>query len=98
MDGLSVFQYDLLATLNRSGDLHGLGIKRQLNQFDRYGEINHGQLYPNLDDLVTLGFVDKGERDGRTNEYTLTSAGKQALQVRIHELEGDLQAKAGALE
>ena len=50
---------------------YGLAIKRRLKDF--YGtEINHGRLYPNLDQLVERGLVEKHERDRRTNEYALT--------------------------
>ena len=43
-------------------------------------EINHGRLYPNLDNLVNKGLVVKGSLDRRTNSYTLTKRGKNALE------------------
>ena len=42
-------------------------------------EVNHGRLYPNLDDLVEMGLVEKSELDKRTNQYALTDEGYQAL-------------------
>jgi len=46
------------------------------------GEVNHGRLYPNLDTLVEKGMVEKGQRDRRTNFYTLTSRGRRELSAR----------------
>ncbi|WP_435098449.1 helix-turn-helix transcriptional regulator [Halarchaeum sp. P4] len=78
---LTAFQRDLLHALRREGPSKGLTVKRVVG--DYYGEeINHGRLYPNLDDLVTEGLVAKRERDGRTNEYELTDAGEHALVER----------------
>ncbi|QLG62219.1 helix-turn-helix transcriptional regulator [Halorarum salinum] len=61
---------------------YGLAIKRVLQ--DLYGkEINHGRLYPALDDLNEYGLVEKSALDKRTNEYLLTDAGRQLLRERI---------------
>jgi DNA-binding PadR family transcriptional regulator len=80
-DDLTRFRWDILRTLAREGPQYGLAIKRRLEA--RYGEeVNHGRLYPNLNDLVEAGLVEKGEIDKRTNEYALTDAGKQAVQQR----------------
>jgi len=43
------------------------------------GEINHGRLYPNLEELVEMGLIDEGEIDERTNKYTLTEEGEEAI-------------------
>jgi len=50
---------------------HGLAIKEELDAYYEQ-EINHGRLYPNLDDLVNKGLLEKGELDKRTNVYTVT--------------------------
>jgi DNA-binding PadR family transcriptional regulator len=39
-------------------------------------------LYPNLDALVDKGYLEKGSIDKRTNEYTLTDAGRALLAER----------------
>ena len=57
---------------------YGLAIKRELEAY-YVDDVNHGQLYPNLDELVELGLIAKAELDGRTNEYELTEAGCDAL-------------------
>lgn len=78
---LSAFQRDVLWTIAEESGLKGVTIKRRLE--DYYGDhINHAQLYPNLDDLVEHGLVEKGKADGRTNAYALTEAGRRALSAR----------------
>ena len=57
---------------------YGLGIKRTLEEtMDE--EVNHGRLYPNLDDLVEKGLIEKRAIDKRTNGYQLTEAGRNYL-------------------
>jgi DNA-binding PadR family transcriptional regulator len=74
---LTAFQQNILAILAEEAR-YGLAIKRELE--DYYGdEVNHGRLYPNLDDLVEMGLVEKSELDKRTNEYALTEAGREAV-------------------
>jgi DNA-binding PadR family transcriptional regulator len=74
---LTAFQQSILATLSEEA-MYGLAIKRQLE--DYYGsEVNHGRLYPNLDDLVELGLVEKSELDKRTNQYALTDDGYETI-------------------
>ncbi|PSQ12719.1 PadR family transcriptional regulator [Halobacteriales archaeon QS_5_70_15] len=45
-------------------------------------EIHHGRLYPNLDTLVEKGLVEKGDKDRRTNFYTLTRRGRREIEDR----------------
>jgi len=78
---LTAFQRDVLWVLAHHGALKGLAIKSKLRTYYER-EVNHGQLYPNLDSLVEAGYVKKGKRDERTNEYSLTADGRQALQRR----------------
>ena len=78
---LTAFQRDLLWVLGKRGGSKGLALKRSLETY--YDDhVNHGRLYPNLDELVELGLVEKGQRDQRTNEYTLTEAAVDALANR----------------
>ncbi len=46
-------------------------------------EVNHGRLYPNLDDLVSEGLVEKSALDKRTNLYELTTKGQQTVFNRV---------------
>ena len=94
MQGLTAFQYDMLAVLHDEGPCYGLKIKRELEErHPKYGgEVNHGRLYPNLDKLVTAhGYVEKSELDKRTNEYALTEAGEATLFDRVEELGGEME-------
>lgn len=81
MHDLTGFQRDLLYAIGGLENPKGLSIKEELD--DYYGnEINHGRLYPNLDTLVEKGLVDKGKRDDRTNEYSLTTRGRREIEAR----------------
>lgn len=74
---LTAFQRNILTVLAEK-PRYGLAIKRELEAY--YGEeVNHGRLYPNLDDLVKQGFVEKSELDKRTNQYALTEPGRKAV-------------------
>lgn len=78
---LTQFQINILRVLG-GGDAYGLAIKRDLEEY--YGcEVNHGRMYPNLDELVSLGLIEKSERDKRTNNYHLTEAGHATLRARV---------------
>ncbi|GGL32587.1 PadR family transcriptional regulator [Halarchaeum grantii] len=74
---LTAFQKNILVVLAEE-PRYGLAVKRELE--DYYDEeVNHGRLYPNLDDLVNKGLVEKSELDKRTNQYALTDDGLEAV-------------------
>lgn len=81
MHDLTAFQRDLLYVLTGIGPEKGLATKDELETYYE-GEINHGRLYPNLDQLVEMGLISKGEIDQRTNSYKLTRRGVHELKVR----------------
>ena len=81
MNDLTAFQRDILYVIVGQGEPHGLAIKKTLEEYYSQ-EVNHGRLYPNLDDLVDQGLLDKGTKDKRTNEYTLTESGLHKLRAR----------------
>ncbi|MEF8842859.1 MAG: PadR family transcriptional regulator [Haloarculaceae archaeon] len=81
MYDLTGFQRDLLYTVAGLDEPHGLAIKDELeNYYEK--EIHHGRLYPNLDTLVEKGLVEKGDKDRRTNYYTLTRRGRGEIEDR----------------
>jgi DNA-binding PadR family transcriptional regulator len=83
---LTAFQKNILVILAEE-PMYGLAIKRELE--DYYGsEVNHGRLYPNLDDLVEMGLVEKSELDKRTNQYELTDDGFDAV---LDQMEWELE-------
>jgi len=81
MHDLTGFQRDLLYVIAGLDEPHGLAIKEELEGYYE-SEVNHGRLYPNLDTLVEKGLVEKGQRDRRTNLYTLTRRGERELDAR----------------
>jgi len=78
---LTAFQQNILTILAEE-PMYGLAVKRELEAY--YGsEVNHGRLYPNLDDLVEMGLVEKSELDKRTNQYELTGEGHDVVLGQI---------------
>lgn len=78
---LTQFKINVLNAIGQDTP-YGLQIKRRLQAY--YGtEVLHGRLYPNLDELVEMGLVEKRERDKRTNEYELSPRGRQLLRDRV---------------
>ncbi|UHQ98606.1 PadR family transcriptional regulator (plasmid) [Natrinema zhouii] len=81
MDDLTGFQRDLLYVIAGADQPSGQDVKEEIEQYYS-DEINHGRLYPNLDTIVNKELVEKGQLDRRTNYYTITEAGEQALKER----------------
>ena len=81
MHDLTGFQRDLLYVIVGKNEPHGLAIKEELEEYYER-EIHHGRLYPNLDTLVEKGLVEKGQRDRRTNYYTVTRRGHREIEAR----------------
>ena len=81
MHDLTAFQRDVLYVLAGLDDAYGLAIKAELEDYYE-GDVNHGRLYPNLDELVEQGYVAKGQIDRRTNSYDLTEEGEEELVAR----------------
>ncbi|MFC7070638.1 PadR family transcriptional regulator [Halobaculum lipolyticum] len=84
-----------IARLQRDDETsYGLAIKRVLQDlYDQ--EINHGRLYPALDDLADHGLVEKSALDKRTNEYVLTDTGRKLLHDRADRLTAALAGGDG---
>jgi DNA-binding PadR family transcriptional regulator len=78
---LTGFQRDLLYVISGMDHASGRAIMEEL-EADTGQEITRGRLYPNLDALVTEGLVRKGQVDRRTNYYSLSEAGWEALSDR----------------
>ncbi|MFC6904999.1 PadR family transcriptional regulator [Halalkalicoccus tibetensis] len=74
---LTAFQHNILVILAEE-PMYGLAIKRELESYYDT-EVNHGRLYPNLDDLVERDLVAKSELDKRTNQYELTDDGYETV-------------------
>lgn len=90
---LTGFQRDLLVAIYERDEPHGLALKSALQ--DRYdSKVNHGRLYPNLDDLVESGLVEKGTIDQRTNSYEITLTGKSLVENQAHRLDSITSERA----
>jgi PadR family transcriptional regulator PadR len=81
MYDLTGFQRDLLYVIAGWEKPHGLGIKDDLEEYYET-EIRHGRLYPNLDTLVEKGLIEKGQKDRRTNSYSVTRRGRREIDAR----------------
>ncbi|WP_435079962.1 helix-turn-helix transcriptional regulator [Halococcus sp. AFM35] len=81
MYDLTGFQRDLLYVAAGKDEPHGLALKDELEQYYE-GEIHHGRLYPNLDELVDKGLLEKGKIDNRTNYYQVTQRGRREIEAR----------------
>lgn len=84
----TAFQIDLLLALTATYE-SGTAVRERL--LKRHDEINHAQLYTNLDTLAERGLVSKARKhfDERTNGYRLTDVGQAnvdlyARYVRAH--------------
>ena len=93
MHELSSFQRDLLYCVAALNGPSGLEIGRELAEYS-LTEVNHGRLYPNLNDLIDMGLLSKEEKDGRTNLYGLTPLAIELLEER-HQWEADKLREAG---
>lgn len=81
MKGLSSFQRDLLHIVAGMKKPYGLEVKDSIESYHEK-EINHGRLYPNLDELAEIGLIEKGKIDDRTNYYQISKEGEKALRNR----------------
>lgn len=82
MNDMTAFQRDILYIVHAENAPKGLEIKSRLEEYYD-DEINHGRLYPNLDDLADQGLIQKGSYDKRTNKYELTKEGTEVLKARF---------------
>lgn len=78
MGELTALQRDILFVLAGLGRPAGVDIERELNEYYSSG-VGNSRLYQSLNQLVDKGFVDKGAKNARTNEYQLSEKGEQWL-------------------
>ena len=81
----TAFKYEVLVAVAALDEPSGQDIRRWMEHNQNptlTDDVNHGRLYPNLDDLVEAGLLQKGEQNKRTNYYALTDAGRDQLAAR----------------
>lgn len=83
---ISRFQYDLLAAIRRNDTRIGADIQEILESHG-YDCVHNGRLYRNLTELEDDGLVDIDPINDRSNYYTLTDDGVEALENRLEGLE-----------
>jgi len=70
---------DLLVEIYQLDQPSGQDIRGRMEA--EHGEdVKAGRLYPNLNDLVDYGLLDKGEQDLRTNYYQITNDGQRLVE------------------
>ena len=79
---LIAIQRDILLVLRGLDEPYGRAVQRELER-TQGREILAARVYANLNDLVDLGLVEKGRKNRRKNEYTLTPAGREEVDRRI---------------
>lgn len=81
MHDLTAFQRDQIYVIASRDEPRGVAVKRELEEY--YAEeITSSRLYPNLNDLVEKGLVNKEPINDRANAYTLSRRGRRELEVR----------------
>jgi DNA-binding PadR family transcriptional regulator len=78
---LTGFQRDLLYVISNLDRPSGQQVKESYEQSVN-NEISDARLYPNLDTLVNEDLLTKGDLDRRTNYYSITDDGVDALETR----------------
>jgi DNA-binding PadR family transcriptional regulator len=76
---LNAFQRDLVVEIYQMDQPSGQAISGRL-EAEHGVDVTHTRLYSNLDDLVDLGLLDKGEQDLRTNYYQITNDGQTLVE------------------
>jgi len=78
---LTGFQQGMFYCVAALDEPSGLEIGSELAEYSPT-EVNHGRLYPNLNDLIDKGLLSKDKKDGRTNLYTLTPLAIELIEER----------------
>ncbi|NEU59195.1 helix-turn-helix transcriptional regulator [Halorussus sp. MSC15.2] len=103
VENLRAFERDLLFAIRAlerdDSPPKGLTIKQRL-EAGPYEDVNHSRLYQNLDSLAADNYIQKRERDGRTNEYATTERTRALLEAfacrRARQTGVELEADANA--
>lgn len=80
MFDLTGFQRDLIYVVASLDRPSGQDLMVELS--NHVDGVNHGRLYPNLDVLAGAGYIEKGEKNRRTNYYEITDEGRVLLRER----------------
>ncbi len=81
MHDLTSFERDLMYIIANTNGLNGTEVNDRIESYYEE-EIYDGRLYPALNKLYKKGLIEKNKRDQRTNEYRLTTRGKNEVVFR----------------
>jgi len=81
MNELTGFQRDMVYCIAALDGPSGVEVRRELEEYSS-AEVNHGRLYPNLDELVDEGVIRKEKKNDRTNLYVISPLGKELIEER----------------
>ena len=70
---------DLLVEIYQMDQPSGQDIRHRMKA-EHNEDVDHGRLYPNLDDLVDYGLIYKGEQNLRSNCYQITNDGRRLVE------------------
>lgn len=91
--GLTRFEVDILSVLAADDPKIGRSIQRDIEAHYET-EINHGRLYPVLDQLDQEGLIRKMPGpDKRSNHYALTNRGIRVLEDRYTFIRSNVEAR-----
>jgi len=76
---LNASKRDLLVEIYQMDQPSGQDIRHRMKA-EHDEDVDHGRLYPNLDDLVDYGLIDKGEQNLRSNYYQITNDGRRLVE------------------
>lgn len=82
MADMTALQRDILFTVAGLESPNGQEIRRELAE-SQGRDVLSGHIYLSIEQLVETGLVEKQARDGRSNEYSLTSEGVAWLTDRL---------------
>ena len=77
---------DLIVEIYQLDQPSGQDIRHRMKA-EHNEDVDHGRLYPNLNDLVDLGLLDKGEQNLRSNYYQITNVGQRLVEDTIRYFE-----------
>ena len=81
MYNLTGFQRDVLYCVAACEAPTGIDVKQEIERYAE-SEINHGHLYPNLNELANEDLISKTAKNGRANVYQITEQGLDFIRDR----------------
>ena len=81
MEQLTALQRDMMFAITSLESPNGREIQRELEETQDRSFVS-GHVYTVFEELESAGLLEKSRRNGRSNEYALTEAGRSWVQNR----------------